>query len=103
LLRLVDLMQLNGHDLRSEPLDSRRERLRQVLTRVKGHTLRYSDDFADPLQLLGAADRMNLEGVVSKLRNQPYKSGKNPGWMKVKTATWRATNRERYKMFERDR
>ena len=96
-----DLMALDRHDLRSEPLDSRRERLRQLLARAKTDILRYSDDFDDPFKLLGAADRMGLEGIVSKRRDQHYRSGKNPGWVKVKTAAWRAANRERYKLFQK--
>ena len=28
---------------------------------------------------------LTLEGVVSKLADQPYRSGKNPGWVKVKS------------------
>jgi ATP-dependent DNA ligase len=45
---------------------------------------------------------MHLEGIVSKRRDQPYRSGKNPSWVKVKTATWRTANRERYKLFEKE-
>ena len=46
-------------------------------------------------------ERMGLEGIVSKRRDQFYRSGKNPNWIKVKTATWRAANRERYNLFEK--
>jgi hypothetical protein len=28
-------------------------------------------------------------------------AGNRSGWIKVKTATWRAANRERYKLFEK--
>ena len=96
-----DLMGLDRHDLRSEPLDSRRERLRQLLIDADNRLLRFSDDFLDPEKLLAAAERMGLEGIVSKRRDQHYRSGKNPSWIKVKTATWRAANRERYKLFEK--
>ena len=50
-----DLMGLDSHDLRSEPLDNRRERLRQLLIDADNHVLRFSDDFLDPEKLLGAA------------------------------------------------
>jgi ATP-dependent DNA ligase len=33
----------------------------------------------DPVKLLAAAESQGLEGIVSKLRYQPYRSGKNPG------------------------
>ena len=98
-----DLMALDRHDLRSEPLDSRCERLRQRLIDPDSRLLRLSDDFLDPEKLLAAAERMGLEGIVSKRRDHFYRSGKNPGWVKVKTATWRAANRDRYKLFEKNR
>jgi len=44
---------------------------------------------------------MVLEGIVGKKRMAPYPAGSRSGWIKVKTATWRAANRERYKLFER--
>jgi ATP-dependent DNA ligase len=48
-----------------------------------------------------AAETHGLEGIVSKLREDCYRSGKHSGWVKVKTAAWRAGNRERYKLFEK--
>ena len=96
-----DLMGLNNHDLRTEPLDNRREQLRQLLIDAGNQSLRFSDNFSDPEKLLAAAERMDLEGIVSKRRDQHYRSGKNPGWVKVKTANWRAANRERYKLFDK--
>ena len=98
-----DLMEVNRHNLRTEPLDSRRERLRQLLIDAGNRLLRFSDDFTDPQKLLAAADRMGLEGIVSKRRDQFYRSGNNASWVKVKTAAWRAANRERYKLFEKKR
>ena len=60
-----------------------------------------SESFEDPEKLLAVADRMGLEGIVSKKRMAPYVAGSRSGWIKVKAATWRAANRERYKLFER--
>jgi hypothetical protein len=40
--------------------------------------------------------------AVSKRRDAPYRSGKQCGWVKVKCATWREANRERW-LFERTR
>ena len=57
--------------------------------------------FDDPLALLAACEEHGLEGIVSKLREDRYRSGKNAGWIKVKTAAWRAANRERHKLFEK--
>jgi ATP-dependent DNA ligase len=51
--------------------------------------------------LLEAAERHGLEGIVSKRRAAPYRSGESRDWVKVKTAAWREANRERWRMFER--
>jgi bifunctional non-homologous end joining protein LigD len=53
--------------------------------------------------MLRAADRLGLEGIVSKRRDAPYRSGKQCGWVKVKCATWREANKERWRLFERHR
>jgi bifunctional non-homologous end joining protein LigD len=63
--------------------------------------LRLSDGFDDGVKLLAAAERMGLEGVVSKRRDAPYRSGTECGWVKVKTQAWREANRERWRLFER--
>jgi ATP-dependent DNA ligase len=46
---------------------------------------------------------MGLEGIVSKRREQPYRSGPNSGWIKVKTATWREANRDRGELFDKQK
>jgi hypothetical protein len=32
---------------------------------------------------------------------QPYRSGKNPGWIKVKCPTWRKAHKNRGEMFDK--
>ncbi len=96
-----DLMHLDDADLRPLPLDERRSQLRNLLIEADDHALRFSDDFPDPDKLLAATSRMGLEGIVSKRRDQPYRSGPNSGWIKVKKATWREANKDRWEMFEK--
>ena len=96
-----DLMMIEGEDVRSEPLEQRRERLQVLLASSDGDLLRFSESFDDPIKLLGAAVKLGLEGIVSKRRDQAYRSGPNSGWVKVKTARWREANRDRWEMFER--
>jgi len=57
--------------------------------------------FDDGQELLEAAERHGLEGVVSKCRSAPYRSGECRDWRKVKTLAWREANRERWKLFDR--
>jgi bifunctional non-homologous end joining protein LigD len=45
--------------------------------------LRYSEPFDDGLKLLAEADRLGLEGIVSKRRDAPYRSGKQCDWIKI--------------------
>jgi bifunctional non-homologous end joining protein LigD len=70
------------------------------LLRSKRSSLRFSEEFLDPIALLSAAEGMGLEGVVSKRRDQPYKSGESKGWIKVRTAAWRAANKDRWEQFQ---
>ncbi len=89
-----DLLELDGHDLRRLPLIERKGKLRDLLIAADDHVLRYSEEFPDAQKLLAVADQAGLNGVMSKLRDQPYRSGKNPGWVKVRCASWRkAKNR----------
>jgi len=94
-------VELDGTPHIMAPLEYRRHLLGKLLKRAKSDTLRMSENFRDPIALLKAAETHGLEGIVSKLREDRYRSGKNPGWIKVKTAAWRAANRERYKLFEK--
>ncbi len=97
---VFDLMHDGAGMHTAAPLEYRRARLRKLLKRAKLDALRFSDDFDDPVELLTACARHRLEGIVSKLREDRYRSGTNRGWIKVKTVQWREANRERYKLFE---
>jgi ATP-dependent DNA ligase len=63
--------------------------------------IRFSDDFPDAGALLAACAPRGLEGIVSKRRDSPYRLGLRSGWIKVKTPTWRAANREQWRLFEK--
>jgi ATP-dependent DNA ligase len=80
-----------------------RFRAAAVPSGIEGSTdrLRLSDGFDDGAELLAAAERMGLEGVVSKRRDAAYRSGPRCGWIKTKTKAWREANNERWRLFER--
>ena len=80
----------------------RKARLEKLIISANAGWLHYSESFDDGLELLKAADRIKLEGIVSKRRDAPYRSGKQYGWVKVK-CEWRAANKERWRLFERHR
>jgi bifunctional non-homologous end joining protein LigD len=99
-----DLLEVNGHDLRPLPLQQRRRQLERHLASLPGDgVLRYSESFGDPVRLLAAAHQLGLEGIVSKRIDAPYRSGRRPDWLKVKTESWRIANRERWRIFETPR
>jgi bifunctional non-homologous end joining protein LigD len=98
-----DLLELNGRDLRGKPLTARKALMRDLLITGDDDTLRYSEEFPDPVKLLAVVEQMGLEGIVSKKADQPYSSGPNPGWIKVKSRSWREANKDRWELFERAR
>jgi ATP-dependent DNA ligase len=44
---------------------------------------------------------MGLEGIVSKRKDSAYRSGPTRDWLKIKTVSWRAANRGRWEMFQK--
>ena len=94
-----DLLNLNGQDLRPQPLIERRQLLERLLKRAKVPCLHLVDAFDDGQKLLEAAEQHRLEGVVSKRRNAPYRSGECHDWLKIKTQAWHDANRKRWRLF----
>ena len=83
---LFDLMHLNGDDLRAQPLRARKEALARLLKQApKGGALRFSESLVDHGSvLLKHACKLGLEGIVSKLADAPYHSGRGRDWLKTK-------------------
>ncbi len=79
-----DLLYLNGFDLREVPLVARKSLLEAVLGDGSGR-LRASGHFDEDGEIvLRHACRLGLEGIVSKLRDSPYRSGRGRSWTKAK-------------------
>lgn len=79
---VFDLLYLDGLTLTQEPLDDRKAALRTI---VKGDRIRFSDHIeADGPDAFREACRLQLEGIISKPHDQPYRSGKRLGWLKTK-------------------
>jgi len=76
------------------PLVARKTKLGELLARMNTDWLRYSDIFTDAKKLLAACDARELEGIISKKKDEPYRSGKGD-WIKVKCRSWRETNKDR--------
>ncbi|SFP92440.1 DNA ligase D [Sphingomonas rubra] len=79
-----DLIEQDGEDLSALPLVTRKERLRALLGE-DGEALRFSEHVVgsgEPLFHQMCAE--GLEGVVSKLADAPYRSGRSKAWTKTK-------------------
>jgi bifunctional non-homologous end joining protein LigD len=96
-----DLLFRDGRDLRSLPLIERRRRLGRLISRSRVPCLHLVLQFDDGEALLESAERLGLEGVVSKRRQALYRSGRSRDWLKIKTAAWREANRGRWRLFEK--
>ncbi len=83
---LFDLVNCDGYDLRSVPLERRKDALGALLRRSDGSgRIRFSDHAVGRgPELFGEACARGLEGIVSKHRSAPYRSGRTRTWLKVK-------------------
>jgi bifunctional non-homologous end joining protein LigD len=82
---VFDLLQLNGRSLTGLPLSARKELLAQLCEGV-GDPIRYSGEIGgDAAPLLKEVQRRGLEGLIGKLRDSTYESGRRSGaWIKLK-------------------
>jgi len=80
-----DLLELDGEDLRKQPLLARKERLKSLL-KTGGGLVRYSDTIGeDPTTLLTHIRRLGLEGLIGKRKDSRYECGRRSGaWIKLK-------------------
>ena len=93
-LYAFDLIELNGDDLRCETLEVRKATLATVLVRV-GHGIWFNDHVeGDGSTVFHHACNLGLEGIVSKRKDSPYRSGRSPDWLKMKNAAHPAVKRE---------
>jgi bifunctional non-homologous end joining protein LigD len=81
-----DLLELDGKSLMKEPLLERKEALQKLFSKKNlPDRLVYSDHIEGQGEaFFGQACRTELEGIISKRANAPYKSGRSKTWLKVK-------------------
>jgi bifunctional non-homologous end joining protein LigD len=84
-LYAFDLLYLNGHDLRDQPLAERREMLADVLAAQPHASISLSEEIdAEGSAFLKRACELGLEGIIAKRRSSPYRSGRGGDWLKIK-------------------
>ena len=80
-----DLLFAGGQDLREKPLQDRKRLLLELVGPGQDQRIRYVEHFTTAGDaVLRSACRMELEGIVSKRLNAPYRSGRSDGWQKAK-------------------
>jgi bifunctional non-homologous end joining protein LigD len=84
-----DLLHLNGTDLRSRPVEERRERLRDLLGENEAERpIQFSDHLTGGgPDFFALAERSGAEGIVSKKLGSRYRSGPARTWLKTKAFT----------------
>jgi bifunctional non-homologous end joining protein LigD len=93
-LYAFDLIELDGDDLRREPFETRKATLASLLKRA-APGLRLNEHIeADGPDVFAHACKMGLEGIVSKRKTSPYRSGRSPDWIKSKNPACEAVRRE---------
>jgi bifunctional non-homologous end joining protein LigD len=89
-LYAFDLIELNGDDLRRDPLEVRKATLRSMLAKA-GLGLRFNEHIEGDGPTVC---RLGLEGIVSKRKNSSYRFGRSPDWLKMKNSDAPAIKRE---------
>src|SRR5258708_3337751 len=93
-LYAFDLIELNGDDLRRDPLEVRKATPASVLTKA-GPGIRFNEHIeGDGPSVFAHACKLGLEGIVSKRKDSAYRSGRSPDWLKMKNAEAPGVKRE---------
>ena len=90
-----DLIELDGDDLRFDPLETRKSTLAMLLLRaLPGLRLNEHIEEEDGSLVFQHACKLGLEGIVSKHKDSRYHSGRSRHWIKSKNPLSPAVRRE---------
>ena len=94
-LYAFDLLELDGADMRREPIEVRKATLASILRKSR-HGVRLNEHLEHPEGdvVFRHACKMGLEGIVSKRLGSRYRSGRSPDWLKSKNPQAPAVKRE---------
>jgi bifunctional non-homologous end joining protein LigD len=83
-LCVFDLLELNGNDIRREPIEDRKRRLAGLL-RLPHDGIALNESFTvDGAVIFKHARALGCEGIVSKRLGTPYQAGRSAHWLKIK-------------------
>jgi bifunctional non-homologous end joining protein LigD len=90
----VDLIELDGDDLRREPIERRKVLLMRLLAEASVG-LQVNDRVVEPGDVVFRhACQLGFEGIVSNRVGSPYRSGRSRDWIKMKNPAAPAVKRE---------
>jgi bifunctional non-homologous end joining protein LigD len=90
-----DLLEMDGLDMRREPIETRKATLASLLRKGKPG-VRLNEHIAHPngAAVFQHACKLGAEGIVSKRLGSRYRSGRSPDWLKFKNPEAPAVKRE---------
>ena len=90
-----DLLEVNGEDIRREPIEDRKRRLAGLL-RLPHEGIAVNEHFVggDCAIIYKHACALGCEGIVSKRLGSPYRAGRSLHWLKIKNPAAPAVKRE---------
>jgi bifunctional non-homologous end joining protein LigD len=95
ILYAFDLLELDGEDLRPQPLSARKAKLARLLARKPAWIVFNEHTDENGATVFQHACRFGLEGIVSKRISAPYRSGPSRDWLKIKNPDSPAMGRAR--------
>jgi hypothetical protein len=94
MLCAFDLLEVNGEDVRPEPIEDRKRRLAGLL-RLPHHGIALNETYRgdSAMTFKHACVRLGCEGIVSKRLGTPYRAGRSNHWLKIKNPAAPAVRR----------
>jgi bifunctional non-homologous end joining protein LigD len=93
-LYAFDIIELNGDDLRRDPLEVRKATLASIVAKASPG-IRFNEHIeGDGPTVFVHACKLGLEGIVSKRKDSAYRSGRSADWLKMKNPACSAVKRE---------
>ena len=94
ILCAFDLLEVNGEDIRCEPLENRKRRLVGLL-RLPHDGIAFNEHYeVDGTTIYRHACALGCEGIVSKRLGSPYRAGRSAHRLKIKNPVSPAVKRE---------
>jgi ATP-dependent DNA ligase len=84
ILCAFDLLEVNGEDIRRQPIEDRKRRLAGLL-RLPHDGIALNEQFkGEGATIFKHACALGREGIVSKRLGTPYRAGRSAHWLKIK-------------------